>query len=197
VDVNDGWQYARSFEDPDDQWSAEPPPMLERVLSSAGVLARPGTTPPGTTPPILISNASQTNQDITSWVRRRRWIRVLRRRLDIPPLPFLQADGNRYYLGTDGTLIPAEDNDFIGSFEGEGQEMGTFTSASGQDYVSRARYLAGTQRKGSLSVGLLDNNGAGVNGETISAADLKRAIGRLERATVELRSGVLSEFVCV
>lgn len=193
VDVNEGWQYARSFDDPDEQWSAEPPALLERVLSGAGVLTRPGTTPPGTTPPIAISGSPQANQDITTWVRRRRWIRVLRRRLDIPPLPFLQADGNRYYLGTDGTLIPAEDNNFVGSFEGEGQEMGTFTSTGGQDYVSRARYLAGTQRKGSLSVGLLDNNGAGVNGEAISAADLKRAIGRLERATVELRAGVLGE----
>jgi hypothetical protein len=119
---------------------------------------------------------------------------VLRRRLDIPPLPFLQPDGMRYYLGSDGTLVPAEENQ-VGSYEGEGQEMGTFVSSvGGQDYVSRARYLAGTQRKGSVSVGLVDNNGFGINGETVSAADLKRAIGRLERASVELRAGILSEF---
>jgi hypothetical protein len=54
--------------------------------------------------------------------------------------------------------------------------------------------LAGTQRKGSASVGLVDNNGFGINGETVSAADLKRAIGRLERASVELRTGILGVF---
>jgi len=75
--------------------------------------------------------------------------------------------------------------------------MGTFTSSiGGQDYVSRARYLAGTQRKGSVSVGLVDNNGLGINGETVSAADLKRAIGRLERASIELRAGILGTHTC-
>ena len=195
VDANEGWQYARSFDDPDEQWSAEPPPLLERILSGAGVLSRPGPSTSGPSYPINIGSSSQSAQsDATSWVRRRRWIRVLRRRLDIPPLPFLQPDGMRYHLGTDGTLVPVEENQ-VGSYEGEGQEMGTFiSSVGGQDYVSRARYLAGTQRKGSVSVGLIDNNGFGINGETVSAADLKRAIGRLERASVELRAGILSAY---
>ena len=197
MDVNEGWQYARSFEDPDEQWSAEPPPLLERIMSGAGVLGRAtsSSSSPGPSNAINIANSTQaTPNDVTSWVRRRRWIRVLRRRLDIPSLPFLQPDGLRYYLGTDGTLLPAEENQ-VGSYEGDGQEMGTFTSTiAGQDYVSRARYLAGTQRKGSVSVGLVDNNGFGINGETVSAADLKRAIGRLERASIELRAGILSGF---
>ncbi|CAG7848416.1 SubName: Full=Uncharacterized protein {ECO:0000313/EMBL:CCA71703.1} [Serendipita indica DSM 11827] len=190
ADANEGWQYARSFDDPDDQWTAEPPQALDRLLSGAGVLSRASSS--SSSQPVSIVGGSQApSPDATTWVRRRRWIRVLRRRLDIPPLPFLQPDGIRYYLSADGTLVPSEEG-HVGSFEGEGQELGTFTSSNGQDYVSRARYLAGTQRKGSLSVGLLDNNGAGVNGD-ISAADLKRAIGRLERATIELRTGSLND----
>lgn len=193
VDVNEGWQYARSFEDPDDQWSAEPPPLLERIMSGAGVLNRAASSSASPSNAINIANSAQNSpNDVTSWVRRRRWIRVLRRRLDIPALPFLQPDGLRYYLGADGTLVPAAEENQVGSYEGDGQEMGTFTSSIvGQDYVSRARYLAGTQKKGSGSAGLVDNNGFGVNGETVSAADLKRAIGRLERASIELRAGVL------
>jgi hypothetical protein len=200
VDANEGWQYARSFDDPDDQWFAEPPPLLDRVMSGAGLLGgRSPAQTPGGSQPVSIPNSSQSNnQDITTWVRRRRWIRVLKRRLDISPLPFLQPDGMRYYLGTDGSLVPADDSGVtlhVGSYDGEGQEMGAMPSLSGQDYVSRARYLAGTQRKGSVSVGLVDNNGAGVDGEAVSAADLKRAIGRLERATIELRTGSLSKIV--
>ncbi|KAG8804699.1 hypothetical protein FRC16_003589 [Serendipita sp. 398] len=194
VDVNEGWQYARSFDDSDDQWTADPPPVLERVLSGAGVLSRSTAAPSSSSSqPVNIAGSSKgPSQDITTWVRRRRWIRVLRRRIDIPPLPFLQPDGRRYHISTDGDLIPVEDN-YGDSFEGDGQEMNAMSSLPGSDYLSRARYLAGTQRKGSLSVGLLDNNGAGINGEVVSAADIKRAIGRLERATIELRSGVLSD----
>lgn len=196
VDVNDGWQYARSFDDPDEQWFAEPPPALLRVLAGNGVLtpALTGSSSSNSPQPVNIANSKQAvNHDNTAWVRRRRWIRVLRRRLDIPPLSFLQPDGLKYYLGAEGTLIPAEDNqNHTGGPDGEGQEMGVFSSElGGQDYVSRARYLAGTQRKGSISIGLLDANGAGVDGEVVSVADLKRAIGRLERATIELRSGML------
>lgn len=197
VDVNEGWQYARSFDDPDDQWTAEPPSTLLRVLAGNGVLtpALTGVSSSNSAQPMNIANGKQAvNHDNTTWVRRRRWIRVLRRRLDIPPLPFLQADGLRYYLSAEGTLIPAEDDSHAMTTDGNGQELGTFsTEMGGQDYVSRARYLAGTQRKGSISIGLLDSNGAGVDGEVVSAADLKRAIGRLERATIELRSGMLGE----
>ncbi len=50
---------------------------------------------------------------------------------------------------------------------------------SSQDYVARARYLAGTQYTDSASTG------------SDSALDARRAIAKLERATTELRQGIL------
>ena len=105
----------------------------------------------------------------------------MRRRLDIPPLPFLQPDGKMYHTDGEGNLIPYVDdeNDFGG--DGDGQEMAPMQSSSmssTQDYVGRARYLVGMQSRDSdLSA--------------MSAVDTRRAIAKLERATTELRAGIL------
>lgn len=121
-----------------------------------------------------------------AWVRRRRWVRVMRRRLDIPPLPFLGPDGSMYHLAADGAMIPyVEDNM---SDDGEGQELGAMSStmlSSAQDYVARARYLVGNQSRDSDA-----------NGEILNAVDARRAIAKLERATTELRQGLLGESTC-
>jgi hypothetical protein len=107
----------------------------------------------------------------------------MRRRLDVAPLPFAQPDGNMYYLAEDGTLHPVVDQHGHGDEDGEGQELGAVrpTAISGaQDYVARARYLAGTPHPDADSEGKL------------SAVDSRRAIAKLERATSELRQGILS-----
>ena len=114
-------------------------------------------------------------------------MRVLRRRLDIPPLPFMQPDGAMYLLDADGTLIPfAESHDeSFGDQEHDGQELGVLPSSgipSSQDYVARARYLAGVQHGDAESV------------DPASALEARRAIAKLERATTELRQGILSEW---
>lgn len=106
-------------------------------------------------------------------------MRVMRRRLDIPPLPFLMPDGAMYHLA-DGQLIPYVDQDesvFGGS---EGQELSAMpsTGMSSQDYVARARYLVGTPS--------LDDSDLG------SGLEARRMIAKLERATTELRQGLLS-----
>lgn len=205
VDVNEGWQYARSFDDPDEQWTAEPPPPLERILSGGASVLTPAFT--GAGGPIASTSAGRGRSGnggavaqlpdhlpATSWVRRRRWVRVARRRLDIPPLTFLEPDGEKYYLSTDGELILAHGNEDmivggggVGSYGSSGgQEMGVMNTGFGahsQDYVSRARYLAGTQ----WGADALSNDAEG----NLSRADLKRSIGRLERAILELRSGIL------
>ncbi|KAF8528769.1 hypothetical protein BU17DRAFT_37329 [Hysterangium stoloniferum] len=179
VDVNEGWQYAKSFDDPDDQWSAEPPPTLERLLSRYNVLS-----------PSLGSGASSTssrregiNQSQSAWVRRRRWVRVMRRRLDIPLLPFMQPDGSMYHVTTDGTLVPLQDD----SYDPDGgQELGVMPQSYlslTQDYVARARYLAGSPR---------GTDSDSVN-EVVSAADVRQSIAKLERAVLELRTGMLSD----
>ncbi|KAF7332129.1 Ankyrin unc44 [Mycena kentingensis (nom. inval.)] len=174
VDAEEGWQYARQFNDPDIQWTADKPPQLERALAGSGVVA-----------PGLGSSSSRRSLGASpnqgrpplAWVRRRRWVRVLRRRLDIPPLPFLEPDGALYHLSEDGVLIPFIDDTF--SDPGSGREMGSFRAtqtSNSQDYVAHARYLVGTQ----------DPN-------FDSSIEARRAIAKLERATMELRTGLLGD----
>ncbi|KAI0254910.1 FYVE zinc finger-domain-containing protein [Lactifluus subvellereus] len=108
----------------------------------------------------------------------------MRRRLDIPPLPFLGPDGNYYHWLQDGTMVPFGDtvND---PGDSEGQELATVPSnplASAQDYVARARYLAGPQVGTPETVDQLN-----------SAVEARRAIAKLERVTMELRHGILGD----
>ncbi|TDL29708.1 hypothetical protein BD410DRAFT_37290 [Rickenella mellea] len=177
VDVEDGWQYGRSFTDHEEDWTADPPPQLERLLTGSGVM----TAGLGSRSP-----SGSDSLHSRGWVRRRRWVRVLRRRLDIPPLPFLEADGAFYQLSSDGTLILQIDDHVSEAGDGDGQEMGsmptTFLSVT-QDYVARSRYLAGSQRGSDL------DSAAGQS----SAADARRAIAKLERAVMELRTGMLGD----
>ncbi|KAG9317587.1 hypothetical protein JVU11DRAFT_1795 [Chiua virens] len=127
------------------------------------------------------SSSSSTSSHPDVWVRRRRWVRVMRRRL-FPPLPFMEPDGAMYDLADDGSLIPhASDgeNDEQGE---EGQELGAMRPnrlSSAQDYVARARYLVGNRSE--------------TNDEARSTIETRRAIAKLERATSELRQGILSD----
>ncbi|KAL4264569.1 hypothetical protein AB1N83_004346 [Pleurotus pulmonarius] len=174
VDADEGWQYAHQFNDPDEQWTAEKPAPLERLLTGSA-------SGPSTPAPNRAGSGSRTPQ---TWVRRRRWVRVMRRRLDIPPLPFLEPDGLMYDLNAEGTLVPHvshSSNDF--GDDGDGQELSalpaSFLSHS-RDYVARARYLVGSQ--------LPDPDPS-----LASAVEIRRAIATLERATTELRQGVLND----
>ncbi|KAG8904811.1 hypothetical protein FRB99_001117 [Tulasnella sp. 403] len=188
VNAEEGWQYTRSLDEPDDRWTAEVPPQLERLLSGSGLVT--GLTgPSGSSTPR--SDASTTHAPI-AWARRRRWVRVMRRRLDIPPLPFLQPDGKSYHLSDDGTLVPVIEivpGSPVAGSDG-GQELGSmptsFLSAS-KDYVARARYLAGSQRTSSP-------DGVRPTGSALhTSADVKRTINKLERAVNELRTGMLGD----
>lgn len=184
VDADDGWQYAHALDDPDDEWTAERPPQLERLLSGNGTVTA-GLGGSRSRSGSAASSGSTSRRDSGSpqtWARRRRWVRVMRRRLDIPPLPFLQPDGQLYHMGGDGALVPYVEVDESDFGDIEGQEMGAIQSSglsSVQDYVARARYLAGTQHGDSDSPD-------GVN----SALEARRAIAKLERATTELRQGI-------
>ncbi|PPQ99071.1 hypothetical protein CVT24_003631 [Panaeolus cyanescens] len=177
VDAEEGWQYAPSFDTPDDRWTAEMPPQLGRIMTTHGIVS--AGLGGSSSRPLSSPHSSRTPQN---WVRRRRWVRIMRRRLDIPPLPFLDPDGSMYYLDANGALIPyiehAEDDD-------HGQElsaMSTTRMSSAQDYVARARYLVGSQ-----------SYDADMNQLSVSAVDARRAIAKLERATMELRQGILSD----
>lgn len=90
-----------------------------------------------------------------------------------------------YHLAADGAMIPYVEENISDLGEGDGQELGAMQStllSSAQDYVARARYLVGNQPRD-----------AEANRETLSAVDARRAIAKLERATTELRQGLLSE----
>ncbi|KAJ7591175.1 hypothetical protein C8J56DRAFT_1003730 [Mycena floridula] len=168
VDADEGWQYAHRFGDPNEQWTAEIPSQLERTLNGGVVSNTFGGPSTGSS-----SRSPQT------WVRRRRWVRVMRRRLDMPPLPFLEPDGNMYDLDSQGKLVPHLDDQHSDYGEGDGQELGTMVPsflAASTDYVSRARYLVGVQTP-----------------SPNSAMEIRRAIAKLERATTELRQGILSD----
>ncbi len=177
VDAETGWQYARSFDDPDDQWTAEPPARLERLLAGGSTVAALTTSGSGSS---LRSRPG--TMSAHSWVRRRRWVRVMRRRLDIPPLPFLGPDGGYHHWLNDGTMVPLEDT-VNGFEESEGQELLAVPSnplSAAQDYVARARYLAGPQVGDAEALDQLN-----------TAIEARRAIANLERATTELREGIL------
>lgn len=177
VDVETGWQYAQSFDDPDDQWTPEPPARLERLLAGGGAVAALSASGSGGS-----SRSRPGSISAQSWVRRRRWVRVMRRRLDIPPLPFLGPDGQYHHWLHDGTMVPFEDT-INGFGESEGQELSTIPSnppASVRDYVAHARYLAGPQVGDPETVDQLN-----------SAVEARRAIAKLERATTELEQGIL------
>lgn len=178
MDAEEGWQYAHSFDDADESWTAEQPPQLQRLLGGSGAVTA-GLGSNGSSSSRSRSGSTQT------WVRRRRWVRVMRRRLDIPPLPFMQPDGALYLLDADGHLIPYVEEQSAEYDGSEGQELGHMPSSglsSAQDYVARARYLAGTQYGDAEP-----DAGEG------SAVQARRAIAKLERATTELRQGILSK----
>ncbi|KAH7916333.1 hypothetical protein BJ138DRAFT_996133 [Hygrophoropsis aurantiaca] len=189
VDAEAGWQYAQSFTALDEAWSAEQPAQLKRLLSGNGAmtagLGTPGrSSSRGSSSSSSVSSSSAQTQ---TWVRRRRWVRVMRRRLDIPPLPFLEPDGAMYHLALDGSLIPciSDEHSDLGDGDGDGQELGAMPStmlSSAQDYVARARYLVGNQSRDAES-----------DGEPLSAIESRRAIAKLERATTELRQGILGD----
>ncbi|CAL1701431.1 unnamed protein product [Somion occarium] len=189
VDAELGWQYARSFDDPDDQWTSEPPAQLERLLSGSGAMTAglSGSSSRSSSSSSSRAGPSSRSNSVSaqSWVRRRRWVRVMRRRLDIPPLPFLQPDGQNYHLDMDGHLVPCVENDGSDFGDNDGQELGfmpTTGLSAAQDYVARARYLAGNQ----------SGETQGTNGQP-SALEARRAIAKLERATTELRQGILDD----
>ena len=169
VDTEEGWQYAQSFDDPDEKWTAEMPIKLNAISNGLSGLLYLGYT----------AGRSQ-----LQWVRRRRWVRIMRRRLDIPPSPFLEPDGAMYHLDIDGCLIPYVEKNYSNSPDpGEGQELGAMYSnflASAQDYVSRARYFVGNLHDWD------ENKGTSI--------EIRRAIAKLERATTELRQGILSKY---
>ncbi|KAK4054812.1 hypothetical protein OIV83_000736 [Microbotryomycetes sp. JL201] len=151
----DGWSYAGSFDADSSEWVSGPPEELE----------------------MLFRGDLSTSLDGRKWVRRRRWVRVMRRRLDVPNWGF--GDQSDREKRSDATTS---------------QEV----QASLDDYRARARYLAGLSSRRAVS----SDQASIRSGKTIAleshdstemdTAELRKAAARLERAVDELRAGILS-----
>lgn len=187
VDVEHGWQYAQSFDALDDKWSSQPPPPLERLLEGRGLSA---SVTRAITGGAGFANA-QAEQEISSssWVRRRRWIRVLRRRLDIEFGDDLEACEGATGAGAEHLVLSSESQS-----NGDGSHglstaaiMAAQEAAKSEcsqlgpdaDYVSRAKALAGP----SAASGATPADAMGADRD-----ELARRIARLVMANTELRA---------
>ncbi|KAK0550312.1 hypothetical protein OC846_003022 [Tilletia horrida] len=207
-----GWQYAEAFDTPEPRWSASQPPPLKRLLEGKGLsssVTRAITAAAGSGALPIIgssshsnnnSNGSGDNADGTGgsddreatppgvgWVRRRRWVRVMRRRLDIEFGDELEA-AERIIVSS----AAASGSDGFSSLELSpaalrAQDIARSEAARlvGADYVARAKTLAG-QAGGGAGITPAD-----VMGETRDETDARTA--RLELAVGELRANAFSD----
>ncbi|KAL8286312.1 hypothetical protein RQP46_004800 [Phenoliferia psychrophenolica] len=153
----DGWSYASSFDAPADEWSSEPPLELRRILEGGGGIGLGGQ----------------------KWVRRRRWVRVMKRRLDVP------AWGYNWPQHEDGSSAAPETNATLSVSPSEAPNPNA-------DYLVRAQFLAANHRfstsdRGSIRSGKTVEPGDG----ELDRVELRKVAARLERATDELRAGTL------
>ncbi|GAA5980401.1 hypothetical protein JCM10908_001642 [Rhodotorula pacifica] len=157
----DGWSYARSFDASEEEWSALPPPHLHHQ-SAAG--AEAGN---------VAASGSQ------KWVRRRSWVRVMRRRLDLPDWGF-----------GDEPLRSVRD-----SVDGERPDEEEEEELAPMDYRSRARFLVGSSADTSDYSATDVSAGGGGEGATVPAdqAEVRKRLAQLERAADELRRGIAED----
>lgn len=162
----DGWSYATSFDAPAEEWTSAPPEDLQRVLEGDGGLGLGGK----------------------KWVRRRRWVRVMRRRLDTPNWGFGEAPQAASAQGVELEEVST---------------AATTSTAPGpnasDDYRARAQFLAGIHVPSAISS---SDRSSIRSGKTVLAdgqeteldrVELRKAAARLERAADELRAGILSD----
>ncbi|TKA55447.1 hypothetical protein B0A53_02373 [Rhodotorula sp. CCFEE 5036] len=156
----DGWSYAPSFDTPAREWTATPPPVSASASES-------GTGSGGT--------ASQ------KWVRRRKWVRVMRRRLDLPDWGFEEVEPSRRRSSFAGEAdAPAPES------ESEAAELVPM------DYRSRARFLIGQSSDAweQLSPVATSSEGPEV---VVDQVELRKRVAQLERAADELRRGIAED----
>ena len=79
ADVTDGWQYSRYLDDPEDRWTAEMSPQLERLLTGSGLVAAGLGTPSTSSGPTRFNGHQHSRKGALqntnlAWARRRRWV---------------------------------------------------------------------------------------------------------------------------
>ncbi|GAA5890302.1 hypothetical protein JCM8208_002772 [Rhodotorula glutinis] len=161
----DGWSYAPSFAAPHDEWSPSPPAEVSRALEGG----------PGALAALATGGGSGGGR---KFVRRRRWVRLMRRRLDLPDFGYGGAPSSASAGAQEGGEREQED------------EM------RGMDYRARARFLAGAGRYRASDAASVRSGMSAVD-EPLEAveeeegrAELRKLAARLERAADELRRGM-------
>lgn len=89
-----------------------------------------------------------------------------------------------YQLTSEGSLVPFSSEVESDGQANDGRELGAMPSSFlsiSHDYVARSRYLAGTP----------NGSETPVNNEHVPAQEMRRSITKLERAVMELRTGML------
>ncbi|GAA6005701.1 hypothetical protein JCM10207_005300 [Rhodosporidiobolus poonsookiae] len=156
----DGWSYASSFDAPADEWSPEPPVEVRRAFEGGPSLALSGK----------------------KWVRRRNWVRVMRRRLDLPSWGY--ADEPSFPRRPSLSIPPTP-------------SASTSTAPAPPatlDYRARAQFLAGAAHAPATSDSASIRSGKTVQtGGADDRAELKKAVARLQRAADELRQGMVTD----
>lgn len=174
VDPIDGWQYAQSFDAPEEAWSAQTPPQLGRLLEGKGL---------GSTLTRALAGQSSTagfgtDEDAvpTDWVRRRRWIRVMRRRLDIEFGDGLEAaEIDTVQAGED--RVASEQASAARQAQSDLDKLSSTAS-----YLDRAQALAGHQDREQVTPADMLADPATIPGQVVR---LEMAIGELRASAFE------------
>ncbi|GAA5857263.1 hypothetical protein JCM8547_009404 [Rhodosporidiobolus lusitaniae] len=169
----DGWSYASSFDTPADKWTAEPPVEVQRAFEGGPGLALSGK----------------------KWVRRRNWVRVMRRRVDLPDWGYADLPPFPRRPSSDTTAVAA-------AYSPPSSLPAVETvPPSSLDYRARAQFLAGVSHTLSTA-GNASDRASVRSGKTAVAdeeaaptdrAELKKLAARLERAADELRKGMVTD----
>ncbi|PWN51581.1 FYVE-domain-containing protein [Violaceomyces palustris] len=188
VGVEDGWQYSQSFDALDDRWSASIPPPLARLLDGRGLSA--SVTRAITGGATMASGQGDQEAAQSGWVRRRRWVRVMRRRLDIEfgddleASEFASGSVTNHSSGNDDASSPSDLPTAAVITAQEAARVECAELGPDADYVKRAQALAGK----SASHGSTPADSISENRDEIA-----RRIARLEMAITELRSSAFSD----
>lgn len=181
VNAEQGWQYAKSFDELEENWSSEIPNEVVRILSG-GEIPNKGV----------------------KWVRRRRWARIMRRRIHIPHWGFDDDPVSSSSEHTEG-----EEHRSTKLNQGSSEMPATAV----RDYLERAQYFVGSHIRSraqaengtkdwynsdgdetmslrSLQTVIAESQ----NGEEeLGNASARKVIARLERALQELHEGIEGE----
>lgn len=188
VDAGQGWQYAPTFDTPEERWLANPPPPLTRLLDGRGL----GQSVQRAVTGVVMATTSgspgvvEAEAVSTGWVRKRRWVRVMRRRLDIEfgdeleaaeqaslNLTVTESHGDAVGVLTSASVFAAQQ-----AARSDANRLG-----SSADYLARSRAMAG--------VDLMAATPADLMGQ--SDDEIKTRITRLDVAVTELRSHAFSD----